>query len=422
MNRHDPRIRQTINRLTETLETANLNTQASLFSFSESYVQPCLNSLSTCLESSCYPCFGARRDRARARQRHLSRGGARRPELVFDFYNDEWDEEEGETSGLLSGWGADELDRILAGSGSDQPRRQARMNYGTRGVGARRRSIGTKSGEVDPTILPGSSMFGFLERLPWKIGGRGVRYKPSAADLQENPGGRKGLDEAEGEALLEDSEENVESADAQDDRKTHRRIRSSTNASQTTTNSLSSRGDLFPSEDEADAVPIDDEFAINLGRRSTNESASGKSRARRSATSRTTAASKDTRSVKSGDGAGSNASVDTPSVEEASAALENGLPTMEDLKREEEDVKKLEQEEVDRKRAEARRVALERGLVAEEDEEEEEVAPTSATTEPRTGPPETGVQPEAANEPAPLSLTSAQSGDGNLRTADGPEG
>lgn len=320
--------------------------------------------------------------------------------------------------GLLSGWGTDELDRILAGSGSDQPRRHARMNYGTRGTRDRRRSIGAKGGEVDPTILPGSSMFGFLERLPWKIGGRGVRYKPSAADLQENPGGRKGLNEAEGEALLEESEESV---DVQDDRKTHQRKRSSTNASQTTTTSLSSRGDLFPSEDEDDAIPIDDEFAINLGRRSTNESASGKSHSKRSASSRITGTSKDTRSVKSARHERSNASLDVLSVEEAGAALEQDLPTMEDLKREEEAVRKLEQEEVERKRFEARHVALERGLVVEEEAQGDTLA-TAVLESGEGDTPEAAVKLDASNEPAPLSPLSAQSKDKDSRITGGPEG
>ena len=368
MNRHDPRIRQTINRLTDTLETANLNTQASLWTFSEAYLQPCLKSVSTCLEASCYPCVGAQRERIRARQRHATRG-RERPELAFDFYNDEWDEEETERSGLLGGWGTDELDRLLAGSGSDQPRRHGPMNYGSRGGKTRRKSIGTKGGEVDPTILPGSSMFGFLERLPWKIGGRGVRYKPSAADLQDNPG-RKGAEaaEEEGEPLLEDSD------DARGDNmyaRQHQRKRSGTMGSRSTSNSYSSRGDLFPSEDEDDAVPLDDEFAMNLARRNTEDMASGKSRGKRNMGSRATSSSKETRSIRSARSKRTPSSPSSRYVPDGNdvQALEEeeNLPTMEDLKLEEARVRAEEDAEVQRKRLEARQVAIRRGLVAEED-------------------------------------------------------
>ena len=378
MNRHDPRIRQTINRFTDTLETANLNTQASLWTFSEAYVQPCLKSVSSCLEASCYPCIGAQRERIRARQRHLNRNGARgRPELVFDFYNDEWDEEETERTGLLGSWGTDELDRLLAGSGSDQPRRHGPMNYGTRGVKTRRKSIGTKGGEMDPTIVPGSSMFGFLERLPWKIGGRGVRYKPSAADLQENPG-RKGaeaiIEEEEGEPLLDDSDNGPET-DMYQSR--HQRKRSGTVGSRSTSNSYSSRGDLFPSEDEDDAVPLDDEFAMTLARRNTDDRASGKSRGKRNVSSRTTSSSKETRSIRS-TRSKSTRGKKTPlspassrhlSDADATAQIldEEDLPTMEDLKREEARVREEDEAEVERKRREARQVAVRRGLATEED-------------------------------------------------------
>ena len=368
MNRRDPRIRQTINRLTDTLESANLNTQASIWTFSESYLQPCLKSVSSCFESACYPCVGARRDRLRARQRHLSRAGQRgRPELVFDFYNDDWDEEEDEGTGLLGGWGADELDRLLAGSSSEQPRHHGHMNYGSR---ARRRSTVTKAGEVDPTIMPGYSMFGFLERLPWKIGNRVMRYKPSAADLQDNPG-RKEPESTEGEALLDDVDEDAEDMIAHK----HQRKRSNTSNSRSTTNSLSSRGDLFPSEDEDDAVALDDEFAMALGRRTvtSDEVSSRKSKVKRPSLSRTTSDSKDTRSPRSQRSQrrqASRTSLAGRETEEASAALEAGLPSMEDLAREEQEVRDQEKAEVERKRAEARQVAVSRGFSLGDDDQD----------------------------------------------------
>ena len=269
MRRNDPRLRQTLNQISQNIESANLSTQASLYTFSQEYVSPCLASLNTCLEASCQPCFAYLSKREN--QRHPHRSSRRgRDDLGFDFYDD-WDEEEGN-------WGNDELDRLLAGS-AEQPARRAGMTYGT-GV-ARRKSLGIpRDGGPDPNLVPKSSMFGFLERLPWKIGGRSVRYRPSAADLQENVG--KGAREAE--PLMEESEESITSKR----RGRHGRNRSGTANSRSTTNSLSSRGDLFPSEDEDDAVPLDDEFAMVLGRRNTgtaSDDRSSKKSKRRPATS-----------------------------------------------------------------------------------------------------------------------------------------
>src|SRR5438034_6215062 len=134
----------------------------------------------------------------------------------FDFYDD-WDDEN-DTSGGILGWGNDELDRLLAGSnvyggavGESQPGRQRTMSYGARRgdriSGARRKSaVPPHDGGPDPTIIPNTSAFGFLGRLPWKIGGKGLRYKPSAADLQEHPGAHRAAVE-EHEPLVEDAEE-----------------------------------------------------------------------------------------------------------------------------------------------------------------------------------------------------------------------
>jgi hypothetical protein len=366
MNRRDPRIRQTIDRLTSTLETANLNTQASIWSFTESYISPCLNSISQCLEFACYPCFGAYRDRLRAARNRNRLATARgRPELVFDFYNDEWDDlEEDENTGLLGGWGNEGLDRLLAGS--VEPGRRAGMSYGSRG---RRQSVGKyKGADADPTIVPNSSMFGFLERFPWRIGKKGVRYKPSAADLQDNPGRRRMVEE-EDEPLLEESEadENGEGRP-----KMGKRKRSGTANSRSTNTSLSSRGDLIPSEDEADAVALDDEFAMELGRRNTNQetasegAGSGKARKRpdglRAASTRTTrtASSKSTRSARTKRRRPPAAEGDIQGIDED--AQEITLPTLEDLKREEQLARDEDEAEVVRKRQEAHAIAVERGL------------------------------------------------------------
>jgi len=288
-----------------------------------------------------------------------------RPELVFDFYNDDWDDmEDGEGTGLLGGWGNDELDRLLAGSGggrggggSEQPGRKRTMSYGSRG-GRRKSMTGpSKRGEMDPNVVPTSSMFGFLERLPWKIGGRGVKYKPSAADLQEHPG-RKNQDD--GEALLEESE-------GEEAVRGHQRKRSGTTSSKSTTNSLSSRGDLFPSEDEDDAVPLDDEFTMALTRKSTNqgsdEAASGVTKGKRpsiSQMSMKTASLKETKCT--GD---KKRRTSTASDRLDSGASEPDLPSMEELRLEEEHVRLEEEAEAESKRQSARQLALERGLAAQ---------------------------------------------------------
>lgn len=289
-----------------------------------------------------------------------------RPELNFDFYDD-WDDEEGEGAGLLGGWGNDELDRLLAGSGAgdgladQQPGRHRAMSYGSRRVLRKKNATPLKDNGADPTIIPNSSMFGFLERLPWRIGGRGVRYRPSAADLQDNPG-RKRMEE--GEVLIEESE-------GEETLQEHRRQRSGTNVSESTTNSLSSRGDLFPSEDEDDAVPLDDEFAMALERRTTGQNSdvsSGKAGGRRPSGSRAstkTGSSRDTRSTADKRRGTSISSTKVP--EEEAETPEMNLPSMDDLKREEERVRAEEEAEIERKRQSAHKLAVQRGLSVEEE-------------------------------------------------------
>jgi hypothetical protein len=149
------------------------------------------------------------------------------------------------------------------------------MNYGATG-GARkgRRTIGKIGGEEEDgpeNVIRSSSYFGFLERFPFRVGARELKYKPSIADLQENPGSRRpGRVEEEETLLNDDGEPNAESS-----RRGHRRNRSATQSSGHTTDSFSSRGDIFPSEDEMDdAIPIDDEFAMHLDRRDTGDTGS----------------------------------------------------------------------------------------------------------------------------------------------------
>ena len=238
------------------------------------------------------------------------------------------------------------------------------MSYGT-GV-AKRKSKGIpRDVGSDPNVVPKSSMFGFLERLPWKIGGRSVRYRPSAADLQENVG--KGVREAE--PLMEESEESVTSQG----RGRHGRNRSGTANSRSTTNSLSSRGDLFPSEDEDDAVPLDDEFAMVLGRRSTgttsDDHSSKKSKRKRPGTSplsTKTASSRDTRRNRKEAPIVSPGSGKIPSITESAL---DGETSMADLKQEEEQIREEEEAEIELKRQSAQRLAVERGLGKPEEQQ-----------------------------------------------------
>jgi hypothetical protein len=272
----DPRIRQTWNQISQNAEQATESAAASIWTFQHTYINPCFASIASGFERCSAQCCPDYDDHARRlRERGRTRG---RAELSFDFYDD-WDEDDSAANrGLLGGWGNDELDRLLAGSGShsggsegvDQPRRKRGMSYGTR---VRRKSL-----EPDPTVIPSTSALGFLGRLPFKLGGT-LRYKPSAADLQDHPGAlRAEYREEEGEPLISDEH----SDDERDNPKGHTRNRSSTTSSGETSDSFRSRGDLFPSDGEDDAVPLSDEFAMVLERRMTgtnvDDRSSGKTR------------------------------------------------------------------------------------------------------------------------------------------------
>ncbi|KAF2142230.1 uncharacterized protein K452DRAFT_351141 [Aplosporella prunicola CBS 121167] len=347
-NRNDPRLRRTLDHISQNLESANESAQANIYSFSHNYIQPCFSSVGGCFQACVAPCARSREDRLR-RQRRRGRG---RAELNFDFYDD-WDEDENDE---FLGWGNNEFDRLLAGSGSQptshQPGRQRAMSYGARRGERRKSAVQPHDGGPDPTIIPTSSYFGFLGRLPWKIGGKGLRYRPSAADLQEHPGaGRRSLEE---QPLIEESDEEA----------SPKRHRSETTASGRTTDSMSSRGDIFPSEDEIDdAVPLDDEFAMVLERRNTgmfhDDNSSGKTphdkRPFGSRMSTRTPSSKSADSRRRSDMA-------SPTVDKRSEAGIHEIPTMVDLRYEEERLQREEEEVVERKRDAARVLAAKRGL------------------------------------------------------------
>ena len=362
--RGDPRWNRTIQHISENLEHANETAAENLYGFTTRYVNPCLASLTHCCNALTAPCFPSTDDlRRRHRHRARSRG---RAELSFDFYDD-WEDDE--SDGLL-GWGNDNLERFLGsasnyGTAAQQPGRQRAMSYGTRARdqrfdAARRKSVAQSREGADPTLIPSSSYFGFLGRLPFRLGGgKGLRYKPSAADLTEHPGAlRRSVEE--GMPLIEDSEEEHLAGGDFKTATQHRRTRSNTNNSGHTTDSFSSRGDIFPSEDELDdAVPLDDEFTIALERRTTvtgqgvPADASGRNARSNSNSSKRPSRSASARTASSG----------KKSVDEAPHTIaEADAPSLAELEQEEERLRRDEEAELERKRALAQQLAVQRGL------------------------------------------------------------
>lgn len=365
----DPRIRQTWNQISHNAESATENAAANIWGFTHSYISPCLSSISSSFEQCTGTCFPDREERARRlRERGRGRG---RAEYSFDFYDDWDEEEEGRgTSGGILGWGNDELDRLLAGSGThEQPSGRKRgMSYGTRASGRRK----TIDGRPDPTIIPSTNPLGFLGRLPFKIGTT-LRYKPSAADLQEHPG-RLSSDVAhieEAEPLID------EGSNEEIILKSPTRKRSSTASSGETTDSYRSRGDLFPS-DEEDAVPLDDEFAMVLERRNTavsgtDDRSSGRTRSskgKKPAGPRRISVTPSSKTLDSNHQSirrGKDDSASSPYNLETSDTDSFGVPNAVQLQQEEERVKSEEEEMVERKRQAAAKLAIERGLHVQED-------------------------------------------------------
>jgi hypothetical protein len=347
----NPELRQTLQSISRNLESANEAAQENIYTFTQLYIDPCIKGLKLCIDECTAPCFPGREEQLR-RKRERSRG---RAELNFDFYDD-WDDDD-DTGQSLLGWGNDDLDRVLAGSQISQPKRQRAMSYGSRN----RRKSGTIPSDVepDPTVIPGSSYLGFLERLPWKIGNKNLRYKPSAADLQENPGRARKL-ENETDPLIEASDEDYGAGK----KAKHRRKRSGTSGSRSTTNSLSSRGDLIPSDEEADAVPLDDEFAMMLAKRTTNTGSedqnSGRASSKRPGPSRASTRTVSSKSTKSRRSSSKKSAEPTePAVVEQVEA-----PTIVDLNKEEEQACVEQELEVERKMEAAHKLAADRGLAS----------------------------------------------------------
>ncbi|KAL2133118.1 hypothetical protein VTI74DRAFT_2920 [Chaetomium olivicolor] len=255
------------------------------------------------------------------------------------------------------------------------------MSYGTRSGGGLRRKV---SGEEDPNVIPRTAPLGFLGRLPFKIVGS-LRYKPSAANLREHPGGGGTAQvlHAEGEErqpLLGAGEEEDAMRQQRRSPQQGNRPRSDTTTSDNTSSSYRSRGDLFPSdgEGEEDAVPLDDEFTVALERvddRSSNKTRSskgkrpadrGRDRDRLSRTvSRATLLSTATEDEYK---YGSSNPVSPSSVEDAVP-----VPSLEDLQREEERAEREEHEEIQRRRRAAAQLAVEKGLSMDDQQAAETV-------------------------------------------------
>ncbi len=368
----DPRLRQRWNQITHDAEAATENAAAGIWSFQQHYINPCFGYLTGSLEQCTAVCLGDPDERIRRRrERERGRAGA---EYSFDFYEDWYGEEGPEDAtggpGFFGNWAGEDWDRLLAGSGSqrkhlggegttaEQPRRKRGMSYGTRGT---RR----KTSENDPTIIPSTQPIGFLSKLPWKMGGT-LRYKPSAADLQDHPGKHENADNPETAPLLGGDDESDYG------QLIVSRKRSGTTGSGGTggtSDSYRSRGDLFPSdgEGEEDAIVLDDDVTYDMVR---NDRSSGKSDRTRSSKgkrpaegggffasrtlSRTTLAS--------------NSSADTMPLQRSisslaiSPAAVERVPSLQDLQMEEQRLQDQEDQEVARKKEAAAQLAAQRGL------------------------------------------------------------
>lgn len=350
----DPRLRQRWNQIAHDAEAATENAAAGIWSFQHHYINPCLGSVLASIESCTTLCLGDAEERLRKR-RERARESA---EYSFDFYDD-WYEEEGQSGGLLGGWGSEDWDRLLAGTGSqrrhnptaaessEQPRRKRGMSYGTRG--GRRKP----NAQNDPTIIPSTQPIGFLSKLPWKMGGT-LRYKPSAADLQEHPG-------------MHEQEPLLGSESSSDmDQVIVPRKRSGTTGSGDTSDSWRSRGDLFPSDGEGDedAVPLDDDVTYDMIRK--DDRSSGKSRRSSkgkgrdfgsrtvSRTSLISTASKESHRL------ASKSSSYLPPATDA----ENG-PSLEDFDAEEDRIRQDEDEKIARQKEAATQLAAQKRLKIE---------------------------------------------------------
>lgn len=365
----DPRIRQTWNQLSHNAEQATESAATGIWIFQQRYVAPAwadiVEAVRACGGAGGYCCG----DRARGRVR---------PEQDFDFYDD-WEREgeeygwEGSGAGGAAGDGAGrgELDRLLAGGERGEPGRKEGMSYGTgRGGDRKRRGGEYGAGTAEASTFKSSTgRLAFLNRLPQSLRLAGtLRYQPSAADLKEQLGQRDGQDawheDEEAVALLDDDDDDDNIAPGErkgkgharrdhDTRSGHARKRSSTISSAATSDTFRSRGDLFASDDEDDAVPLGDEFALHLGRRTAS---SGSMKSRTTMASQRSATRLVLQRAESDDRKG---------IDEEASPTQDHLPTTQDLQEEEEALQRHEDAELLRKRQDAQSLAAEKGLTME---------------------------------------------------------
>lgn len=432
-------MRQRWNQISHNAEAVTENAAAGIWTFSHRYINPCLAGLSDAIDSCTGVCIGDREERAR-RARERDRGARRtRAEYTFDFYDD-WEDADDEGpsgSGILGGWAGgrrEDWERLLAGTGNgrsrhpgtgtgdvvDQPRRKRGMSYGTRGL--RRKA----TEEDDPNVIPRTAPLGFLGRLPFKIVGS-LRYKPSAANLQDHPGA-SGLEHGQepGEATerqpLLGVGDNDEFGRQRRPSPGQSRPRSNTTGSGETSSSYRSRGDLFPSdvEGDEDAVPLDDEFAVALDRvddRSSNRTRSskgkrpvaigGEQRSMSRTISRSTMDSAHTIETLNEASVPGTASFPSSGGGDAATTPDfRSIPSLEDLQREEEQAEREEYEEIERRRRAASQLAMERGLSQGADD----VIPDCLATRTEVDEPETitttNVYDETKDEIPPITTIS----------------
>lgn len=362
----DPRLRHRWNQFSQNAESATENAAANIWDFQRKYLSPCLTPASFCVEKCIGKCISNRDERTRRRVRG-------RAEASFDFYDD-WDQDDNlRTQGLLGGWGNDDFGRLLSGNSphtgriegiNQQPRKKKNMIYSKRGRG--------KSHDHDPTVIPSTSALGFLGRLPFKFGGT-LRYKPSAADLQDHPGKLSSRLKTGDE-----SEPLIASGECDDELyiiNKHRGNRRYSTSSLDTSDSFRSRRDLLLSDEEEDAVPLGDEIAIALERRYVNSDTDDSSQ-RRTITTKdktqsnskantiiicpTPLSNSRSRSSLLGDYVdSSNLSVEEMCI--VSPAIVSN-PSLLDLRHEEDRIAFAEDLELEKRRHAASKLAIERGL------------------------------------------------------------
>ena len=355
----DPRLRQRWNQIAQDAEAATENAAAGIWSIQHNYINPCFEQLAHSIESCTNVCIGHPDDRLRRRRER-----DREAELNFDFYDDWYetadprgDGNAGGGSGLFSTFRGEDWDRLLAGTGStkkhtatetsEQPRRKRGMSYGTKG--GRR-----KTTEDDPTIIPSTQPIGFLSKLPWRMGGT-LRYKPSAADLQDHPQ-KDGYGEAE-PLLASDGSPIRPSMIAS-------RKRSATTGSGDTSDSYRSRGDLFPSdgEGEEDAIALDDDVTFDMLRK--DDRSSGKSRSSKGKRRAGLEGSRNVSRTTLDSVLSIESNPDTWNSPQTNTPDHDTFPSLEYLKMEEQRLMDEEEAEILRKREAAADLAAERGLDA----------------------------------------------------------